>query len=68
MVLGSKKDYFKQTQERFHSNTTTVGGSSLYIFNATQKDESGGYDAAIVYWNKFLLPIEKVVKRLKKKH
>ena len=39
---------------------------TLYIFNATQKAESGGYDAAIVYWSKFSLPIEDVVKRLKK--
>ena len=64
--LGSKKDYFKQTQERFSRNSTTVGGSSLYIFNAEQKAESGGYDAAIIYWSKFSLPIEDVVKRLKK--
>lgn len=64
--LGSKKDYFKQTQERFSRNSTTVGASGLYIFNATQKEDSGGYDAAIVYWSKFSLPIEDVVKRLKK--
>ena len=64
--LGSKKDYFKQTRERFYSKSTIVGGSSLYIFNAEQKAESGGYDAAIVYWSKFSLPIEDVVKRLKK--
>ena len=64
--LGSKKDYFKQTQERFSRNSTTVGGSGLYIFNAEQKAESGGYDAAIIYWSKFSLPIEDVVKRLKK--
>jgi len=42
-------------------------GENLYIFNATQKEESGGYDAAIVYWSKFILPVEKVIKRLKKK-
>ena len=64
--LGSKKDYFKQTQERFSRNSTTVGGSGLYIFNAEQKAESGGYDAAIIYWSKRLVPINEVVKRLKK--
>lgn len=64
--LGSKKDYFKQTQERFSRNSTTVGASGLYIFNATQKEESGGYDAAIIYWSKRLVPINEVVKRLKK--
>jgi len=29
-----------------------------------QKEGSGGYDTAIVYWSKFLVPIEKIVKRL----
>ncbi|HBI80636.1 MAG TPA: hypothetical protein DDY04_01465 [Bacteroidales bacterium] len=66
--IGSKIDYFKDTRERFYENTTTVGGSVLYIFNAAQKEESGGYDAAIVYWSKFLLPVDKVVKKLKKQH
>lgn len=65
--LGSKISYFRKTRERFNLNSTTVGGSSLYIFNAAQKEESGGYDAAIVYWSKFEIPIEKVVKRLKVK-
>jgi hypothetical protein len=46
-------------------NSTTVGGSGLYIFDAAQKAESGGYDAAITYWNKFVIPTEEVVKRLK---
>ncbi len=40
--------------------------SSLYIFNKEQKKKSGGYDAAIVYWNKFVIPTEKVVERLAK--
>jgi len=61
----SKIDYFRDTRERFNRNSTTVGGSSLYIFNAAQKEESGGYDAFITMWNKFAVPIEDVVKRLK---
>ena len=65
-ITRGKTYYFKETQERFSRNSTTVGGSGLYIFNAEQKAESGGYDAAIVYWSKFSLPIEDVVKRLKK--
>ena len=65
-ITRGKTYYFKETRERFYSNSTIVGGSSLYIFNAEQKAESGGYDAAIVYWSKFSLPIEDVVKRLKK--
>lgn len=39
---------------------------NLYILNASQKEESGGYDAAIVYQNN-IIPIEAVVRRLKKK-
>jgi hypothetical protein len=62
---GNKIDYFKDTRSP-DRNTATVGGSSLYIFDATQKAESGGYDAAIVYWSKRLIPINDVVKRLKK--
>ena len=62
----SKKDYFEDEKERFYRNSTTVNGT-LYIFNATQKTESGGYDGAIIYWSKFLIPIEKVVKQLKEK-
>ena len=61
----SKTDYFKETRERYYRNSTTVGGSSLYIFNTAQKEESGGYDAAIVYWSKFVPPIDKVINRLK---
>jgi hypothetical protein len=64
----SKIDYFGDTRERFYRNSTTVGGSSLYIFNATQKEESGGYDAAITYWNKFVIPSKEVIKRLSGKH
>ena len=64
--LRSKTDYFRDTRERFYRNDETVGGSGLYIFDATQKEESG-YDAAIVYWSKRLIPITDVVKRLKKK-
>lgn len=66
--IRNKADYFKQRQERFYRDSTTVGGSGLYIFNTTQKEESGSYDAAIVYWSKKLLTIEEVVKRLKRKY
>lgn len=60
----SKKEFFAEERERFYANSTTIN-STLYLFNATQKKESGGYDAAIVYWSKFLLPIDKVVEILK---
>jgi hypothetical protein len=62
---SDKQEYFNQVKDRYHSNSTPVGGSGLYIFDAAQKAESGGYDAAIVYWSKFVIPIDKVVKKLK---
>lgn len=46
--------------------TLGVDDSMLYVFNEEQKKKSGGYDAAIVYWCKFVLPVDKVVERLKK--
>ncbi len=39
----------------------------LYIFTSKQKGESGGYHAAVLFWCKFLIRQETVVKRLKAK-
>lgn len=67
---SDKTDYFKLQNDKFSTNEEGLyisnNGENLYIFNATQKEESGGYDAAIVYWSKFILPVEKVIKILKK--
>jgi hypothetical protein len=63
---SNKKEYFDLERNRFNRNNTPNGGV-LYIFNTDQKAKSGGYDAAIVYWGKILMPVEKVVKRLKEK-
>lgn len=65
--LGDKIEYFRDTRTP-DRNSTTVGGSSLYIFDSTQKTESGGYDAAITYWDKFVIPIEEIVKRLQNRN
>ncbi len=61
---SNKKEYFGLEKDRFKRNDTLNRGT-LYIFDETQKKESGGYDAAIVYWSKRLMPIQDVVKRLK---
>lgn len=61
---SNKKEYFDLEKDRFNRNNTPNRGT-LYIFDETQKKESGGYDAAIVYWSKRLIPIQDVVKRLK---
>jgi hypothetical protein len=63
---SSKEEYFKLEKDRFNRNNTTNGGT-LYIFNATQKAESGGYDAVIVYWSKVLVPANEAVKKLKER-
>lgn len=61
----SKKFYFDMQEKHSADANYPCDNGTLYIFNATQKEESGGYDAAIVYWCKFLLPIKEVIKRLK---
>jgi hypothetical protein len=61
---SNKQEYFKLEKDRFNRNSTPNNGT-LYIFNATQEAESGGYDAAIVYWSKSVVPIEEVVKTIR---
>lgn len=61
--IRNKKKYFDLEKDRF-SRKETPNGGTLYIFDETQKKESGGYDAAIVYWSKILIPIQDVVSRL----
>lgn len=65
--FGSKKDFFVEERERFKSGEKCgVGGCGLYILNANQKKETGGYDAAISYWKKFRVSDEKLIERLKR--
>lgn len=67
--LRSKMGFFNDEKEWFYRGEKSgVGGCALYIFDTTQKTESGGYDGAIVYWSKMLVPTKDVVKRLKEKH
>ncbi len=61
---SNKKEYFDKERDRFSRNYSPNVGT-LYVFDENQKKESGGYDAAIVYWSKVLLPAKDVVKRLK---
>ena len=60
-----KIQYFDMQKKHFVDEKYPCNNGTLYIFDETQKKESGGYDAAIVYWSKFLIPVEKVVKKLK---
>ena len=61
-----KIHYFDMQKKHFVDEKHPCDNGTLYIFDASQKEESGGYDAGIVYWNKFLVPIDKVVTKLKK--
>jgi len=62
----SKIGFFKDEKEWFSRGLSSgVGGTTLYIFDETQKEKSGGYDVAITYWRKRFVPIEDVVKRLR---
>ncbi|MCF8227773.1 MAG: hypothetical protein K9G58_00325 [Bacteroidales bacterium] len=63
---NGKMHYFEMQKGFFTDEKQPCDNGTLYIFNTNQKKESGGYDAAIVYWSKFLLPVDKVVKKLKK--
>ena len=63
-----KPEFFKSERNCYiKDNSEKAIPSDLYIFNETQKQESGGYDAAIVYWSKVYIPTDDVIKRLKKK-
>jgi len=69
IMIGGENDknrYFDMQEKHSINESYPRDNGTLYIFDTTQKAESGGYDAAIVYWSKFVIPIEKVVKRLKK--
>ena len=70
----NKKNYFKKEKSQYKKykrtnlNYTPIV-TTLYIFDETQKEESGGYDAAILYCRnlKFhiVLPEANVIKALK---
>lgn len=70
----NKKNYFKKEKSQYKKykrtnlNYTPIV-TTLYIFDETQKEESGGYDAAILYCRnlKFhtLQPEANVIKALK---
>ena len=70
----NKKNYFKKEKSQYKKykrtnlNYTPIV-TTLYIFDETQKEESGGYDAAILYCRNLkiniVLPEAKVIKKLK---
>ncbi|WP_368123114.1 hypothetical protein [Bacteroides thetaiotaomicron] len=68
-IRSSKKEYFRVEREclKVCTDSILLYFGTLYIFDAKQKVESGGYDAAIVDRSKKLLSTKEVVRQLKKK-
>lgn len=67
-TISNKELYFNMQKQHSIDSNYPCDNGTLYIFDAVQKEESGGYDGAIVYWSKFaVIPIDKIVRRLKKK-
>lgn len=64
-IKSNKKAYFFTERLRTNYNDTICFGF-LYIFDTVQKNESGGYDAAIVSSSKKRLSTKEVIKRLNK--
>ncbi len=66
-TISSKQDYFDTEKKRLCNNyNTSLNGGQLVIFNELEKQQSGGYDAAIVYWSKLLATKKGLIKLLNK--
>lgn len=66
-TISNKQNYFNMQKKSLADKNIPCDNGILYIFDENQKKESGGYDAAIVYWSKVLIPAKDIVKRLKNK-
>lgn len=63
IVSVSKTDkarFFESVRYRYFEDNSSVS-STLYVFDENQKEQTGGYDGAIVFWSKRLLKPKKVV-------
>ena len=63
---GDKTKYFDMQRKHLADKNSPLDNGTLYIFDENQKKESGGYDAAILFWNKSFVPKDKLVKKLNK--
>lgn len=66
-IRGNKKDFFDIIRKNLKggdcSRLRYFG--TLYVFTLSQKKESGGYDAAVVYGSKKLNTSQEVMKKIK---
>ena len=66
-LLNGKNEFFGNENSRYDKGEELGAGCcNIYFFNTSQKEECGGYDAAIFIWSKFIYPSESVVKMLKR--
>lgn len=62
----SKKDYFEMHRKHFADDKYALDSGMLYILDDRQKKESGGFDALILTWYKFILSEKEILKLLTK--
>lgn len=66
-TISGKQAYFDLEKKRLQDrDNTSLNGGQLVIFNELEKQQSGGYDAAIVYWSKLLATKKGLIKLLSK--
>jgi hypothetical protein len=59
---SDKKEYF-DAGRRLYSNVTSTN-STLYLLDEETKEATGGYDAVICSWSKFLLTPRAIIKKM----
>jgi len=66
-IQSNKKKYFMAERERLKTgnDSSSYYFGTLYVLNASQKEESGGYDAVIVGLSKKISTIQEVVKKMR---
>ncbi len=64
--IGGKKEYFSDIKE-WNKNNSNIA-TNLIILTSEEKIESGGYDAILTYWVKFLPNKKKIFEKMKTCH
>ena len=59
-----KARFFRDVKSWYFEFNSSVS-STLYVFDANQKEQAGGYDGAIVFWSKRMLKPKKIISILK---
>ncbi|MDR1372826.1 MAG: hypothetical protein LBJ17_06890 [Dysgonamonadaceae bacterium] len=54
---SNKELYFDMHKKHSANANSLCDNGTLYIFKVEQKAKNGGYDAAIMYWSKFFVPV-----------